>query len=278
MLYDTHTHTSNSIDGHDTVDALCEKAEELKLTALAITEHCEANRFYKREHYGTVDKNDEVGYNFGESALHAFEDNTRAKEKYAGRVNVLCGLELGQGNADIEASEKLLIDSRLDYVIGSMHEMPGYPDFYWIDYSKYNIDELMEKNFKAVYDMCVWGGFDTLGHLTYAMRYIMKAGFTADLSKHNEMIHAILEQLAKKDKGLEINTSGLRQGAGMTFPTVEYVKAFRQAGGKIVTIGSDSHCTADLAKGVADGIEVARAAGFTEAAYFVKRSPVFVKI
>ena len=49
-------------------------------------------------------------------------------------------------------------------------------------------------------------------------------------------------------------------------------------GGEIVTIGSDSHTVEDIAANSADGIEIARAAGFRRVAYFKERRPIFIDI
>ena len=278
FLYDTHTHTSNSPDAKDSVEALCVRGAELGLAALAVTEHCEINRYYPRSRYKESIGPENVGYNFEQSMKKSFDDNMLMKEKFAGKLKLLCGVEMGQGNADKEAAEKLLSDDRIDYVIGSMHEMPGYADFYFLDYKNLDVKDILTKNFTAVYDMCRWGRFDSLGHMTYALRYIMRAGITASTDHCDEIIAECLRELARQGKGLEINTSGLRQEAKITFPTVKYVRLFKELGGEIITVGSDSHSTADLAAGVADGIEVARAAGFTRVAYFEKRKPVFIEI
>ena len=49
-------------------------------------------------------------------------------------------------------------------------------------------------------------------------------------------------------------------------------------GGEVLTFGSDAHCAEDLGKGIADGVALAKAAGFSHACYFVKRKPVFLKL
>ena len=45
-----------------------------------------------------------------------------------------------------------------------------------------------------------------------------------------------------KGKGLEVNTSG-RDRCGGYLPTEDYVRRFKELGGEIVTIGTDSHDT-----------------------------------
>ena len=56
------------------------------------------------------------------------------------------------------------------------------------------------------------------------------------------------------------------------------MKLFRELGGEILTIGSDAHTPEDIGANVADGAELAKAAGFRYLAYFKERKPNFIKI
>jgi histidinol-phosphatase (PHP family) len=102
---------------------------------------------------------------------------------------------------------------------------------------------------------------------------------SADIAPYNDIIAECFKELVKKGKGIEINTSGLRQPAyGKTFPTLKYIKLFRDLGGEVITVGSDSHTTKDLGAGVKEGIELAKTAGFDYLTLFYKHSPKQVKI
>ena len=85
--------------------------------------------------------------------------------------------------------------------------------------------------------------FDVLAHLTY----IGKARHhhcprSVPYGEHREIIEEILRTVAAKGKGLEINTSG-KDRCGGYLPTEDYVRRFKELGGEIVTIGTDSHDT-----------------------------------
>lgn len=282
MIIDCHTHTHNSPDAdRKSVAELCERAIELKLDALAVTDHCEANRFYSMEHYGKAPQPDNLydTYNFKEYFLKSMAENAEAKELFKGKLNFVCGIELGQATQDLQAAEEILADERLDFIIGSMHEIPGHLDFAFLDYSKENISKLLDEYFHEIYELCKWGKFDVLGHLTYTLRYIEgEYGYEADMTPYREIIAESFRLLANNGKGIEINTSGLRQKYGKTFPTLEYVKLFKDLGGEIISIGSDSHTPDDLAKGVKQGIELAKTAGFNNVCRFEKHKPIFMNI
>lgn len=280
MIIDCHTHSRNSFDAHnDTVRERCQRAIQLGLDAMAITDHCEVNRFYEKEHYHITVKKEYDDYGFKKAYEASMEEVTMAKEEFSGKLNLICGIELGQANADETVTDLILSDKRLDFVIGSMHELPGHDDFAFLDYSKENVPELMEENFREMLKLCITDKFDVLGHLTYALRYIEgNQKIPVDLSVYEEIIAEIFKTVIKNGKGIEINTSGLRQAYGKTFPSYEYIKLYKDLGGKIITLGSDCHSTADLAKGIPEGIELARKAGFDKIAFYINREPHFIKI
>ncbi|NLP26991.1 MAG: histidinol-phosphatase HisJ family protein [Clostridiales bacterium] len=277
-MIDCHTHTSNSPDAKNTVPELCEQAIALGLDALAITEHCEVNRYYGIEHYDATPNGYDT-YHFDLDFEKSMKDNTLAKQKYHDKLNLISGIELGQATHDFELAEKIITDERLDFVIGSMHQLPNYDDFAFIDYNEVDIPSLLLENYLEVLKLCKWGKFDVLGHLTYTLRYIVgNYGIDVDMKPYEEIIAECFKVLINKGKGIEINTSGLRQTYGRTFPDFNYIKLYKDLGGEILTIGSDSHSTYDLARGIPEGIELARLAGFVSTCYFKKRKPYFVNL
>ncbi len=277
-MIDCHTHTCNSPDAENTVSELCEQAIALGLDVLAITEHCEVNRYYGIEYYNAKPNGYDT-YDFQLDFEKSMKDNTFAQQKYHGKLNLICGIELGQATHDLELAEKIISDERLDFVIGSMHQLPNHDDFAFIDYNEVDIPSLLMENYLEVLKLCEWGKFDVLGHLTYTLRYIVgNYGIDVDMKPYEEIIAECYRVLISKGKGIEINTSGLRQTYGKTFPDLNYIKLYKDLGGKILSIGSDSHTTYDLAKGIPQGVELAKLAGFTEVCYFKKRKPYFINL
>lgn len=279
-LIDCHTHTQFSVDSDADISEMTEKACSLGLAAYAVTDHCECNRWYSKEHY--PDEDTYCYFGFGTHFENSVSAVTRLKEKYSGRLNLICGVEMGQATHDFDIAEKIVSDSRLDFVIGSMHQLPKTEDFAFIEYeklSRQDIYDLAERYFLEVNKLCKWGKFDVLGHLTYILRYIKgKAGIDLDISPFEEAIADSFKALMENGKGIEINTSGFRQKYGDAFPSLKYVKMFRELGGEILSIGSDAHTVADLGKNVKDGAEIALEAGFEYLCYFKERKPNFVKI
>ena len=257
-----------------------EQAKKLGLPVLAFTEHVEMNRYFPQAHYNILPRNEWEIFDHAAVLEQSLEAVTAAKEQAAAAgLTLLCGMEMGQPNADFGLSAAVGADARLDFIIASLHELLDRPDFFCLDYSQENIPALMEQYFDQLYDICRLGKFDVLGHLTYPLRYIEgEAGIPVPLEPYLEQIRCCFRALAENGKGIELNTSGYRQKYGKPFPTLEYLKLYREQGGEVLTFGSDAHCAEDLAKGIAEGVELAKAAGFTRACYFVQRKPVYITL
>lgn len=281
-LMDCHTHTQFSVDSEADIDFCVQRAAELGLAAYAITDHCECNAWYGKEHYSEDAWYLRESFNYSDDFEKSVTAVTALKEKYDGKLNLLCGVELGQILHDIEAAKIVNADKRVDFIIGSVHQVLGEQDFYFIEYEEMTMDEiyaLLERYFKEVYDLSRTELFDVIGHITYCLRYMkQRYGIEVDISRYDDIIEETFRNLAYNGKGIEINTSGLRQGYGDCFPNLRYAKMYHDMGGEIITVGSDSHTVEDIAANIADGIKIARAAGFTRLAYYKKRQPYFIDI
>ncbi len=280
VLTDCHTHTMYSMDSDADINTCIKRAISLGLEAYAITDHCECNFWYPKEHYGDTDLSED--FNYCQDFEASVSAVTELKEKYSSQINLLCGTEMGQAMLDLEIAEKIISDHRLDFIIGSVHQIKNEKDFFFIEYDKMTESEiynLLERYFTEINELCKWGKFDVLGHLTYCMRYMKcRNGIEPDISRFDDIIADCFRSLAEKGKGIEINTSGIRQGFGECFPSLKYVKMFRDMGGEIITVGSDAHTADDIGKNINDGILIAENAGFKYISYFKERTPCFIKI
>lgn len=263
-ITDMHTHSIHSFDGNDSCLALCDSAYQKGTLALAITDHCD------------IDGEDINVDTLCQSQLADIEECSR---KYHKKLKVLKGLEIGQGIYRREETERLLDTYSYDFILGSLHNLENKQDFYFLDYSKYDVYSLLGKYFDDLLCLCEWGAFDSLAHLTYPLRYIVaREKINVDMSKCSDVIDEIFLLLAKNDKALEINTSGLFMDMHDTLPNISLVKRFKQLGGKFVTIGSDSHYAKKVCCGIEEGMDIAKESGFECITVFVNRQPMMFPI
>jgi histidinol-phosphatase (PHP family) len=157
-----------------------------------------------------------------------------------------------------------------------MHRQRERKDYYYLDYEHEDLDSVMRGYYRELRELVSGGCFDVLGHINYQTRY-MNAATRArlDFSLYYDILREILEGAARAGKGIEINTSGLWRGLGFTLPTLEVVRMFRDAGGEIVTMGSDAHRAEHVGLELGGAAECLRAAGFRRYAFFKGREPVF---
>ena len=265
--FDLHTHCTLSFDGKSSAYDMVRRAVELGIKHYALTDHVDLGEF--ADEYFDL----EATVNGGRETIPALQ------KKFAGITDLLYGVELGQATQDYETAERLLRENRYDFVLGSTHNIRGHKDFYFIDFSQTDPLPILSAYFDETAELAEWGKFDSLAHLTYPLRYIAgEYGIKPDMSIFAPAIDRILQTLVRKNIALEINTSGLRQKIGVTMPDADIVKRYRELGGKLITIGSDAHCTDDLGKGIAEGIKLAKDTGFDKIAYYKRREVHFIAI
>ena len=123
------------------------------------------------------------------------------------------------------------------------------------------------------------GGFDSLGHLTYPLRYIQgEQGVIVDLERHYEKIDGVFKSLMEHKKALEVNSSSFFNGLGETMPGPGLLRRYYELGGRLLTFGSDSHRTEHLGRGIDRAMAEAREIGFTEFALYRQHEPVMLPL
>ena len=266
-IVDLHVHTDNSFDGNHSATFFCEQAEFMDLRALAFTDHCEVDQF-------------EGDPTYEKRIFQAFFEIAKVRSAFRGKLLVLNGIELGQPAYDIETANKIINSHDYDQILGSVHNLRGGDDFYFMEnLTLPEAEKLLKEYFDALIEMLHWGNFDVLAHLTYPLRYFYsKSNLGIDLNKFKNQIDEILLLTAKSDKALEINTAALRQPLNKLSPEVDIVKRFKELGGKYVTVGSDAHYAEHLAADIDMAYSCAIGAGFDSITFFQKRTPIQMKI
>lgn len=253
ILCDTHTHTRFSFDGapDSTPDSLCRRALELGLTDLCITDHYDVN--------GEAEG---IYTHYEDDA--AWEEMTAAKETYRGRLNLIRGIELGNATQYPGTAAAILARHPYEFVIGSLHNLRGVPDFALMRYESMtdaNIRQLFDRALDETLEMLTFPGLMTLGHMTYMHRYITLAKRTFEFKPYYDKIVAVYEALMARGVALELNVSTLWRGLGIGMPTLELLKLYRDVGGRLVTIGTDAHAPANLGRCIRQGYTLLNAAG-----------------
>jgi histidinol-phosphatase (PHP family) len=94
----------------------------------------------------------------------------------------------------------------------------------------------------------------------------------------SDSLDAIFKKLIEKGKGIEVNTAGFLYELDFPHPDFDSLKRYKELGGEIITIGSDSHKAEHIGNKFSFVIEQLAHIGFKYITYFENRKPVFVKI
>ncbi len=262
MNTDLHTHSVHSFDGACPAAELCRAAESQEVQVLAITDHCDVNAW---EEQGCA-----------RSIPESFQEIQETRRALApGGVLLLAGIELGEPLEVPERAAWALSQFDWDFVIGSIHNSPGDPDFYKSpDMDDEGLAAWMGRYYRALLQTAEEADFDTLAHITYPYRYL-NVGRSAPFPSEpfDGLADQVFRALIRRGKALELNTSSLRRSPWDRELNVRYFRRYRELGGELVTVGSDAHRAEDVGRGLEDAKSLLRSAGFTHTVWYQNRTP-----
>ncbi len=267
---DMHTHCEYSHDSVCKMEDMCLAQIEKGTQIFAVTDHFDTD-FYS--------------YYDGFSPIKASNEMVSVlKEKYKDKIDVLAGVEVGEGFWHPEQCEKILKLCDYDVVIGSVH-LVKYKEitysFSRTDFSKFTremLEEFVDVYFDDMITMIDKVDFDILAHLTLPLRYINgKYNRGMDLARYEQKIDTILDKIIQKNIALEVNTSSY-EILGDVMPCESILKKYYDKGGYFITMGSDAHCSNQASQFFDNAIEVIKKIGFQDIYYYKKRKPYTLRI
>lgn len=262
MLADCHLHTEFSTDSETPMRAQAERALELGIPAICVTDHMD------------------MDYPQGEFWLDTdryMEAVRRLQEEYRGRLEIGFGVELGLMEHLRARQEEYLKKYPFDFVIGSVHLIHGEDPYNGELFRKYGDDEVFREYFRLSHRLLADApSIQSWGHLDYVVRYGQNPEIYS-YRKYADEIDAVLKLLLEKGIALEVNTAGFRT-LGRTNPEPDVLRRYRELGGELITVGSDGHQPEYLGYRFRETEELLRSCGFSYYAVFRQRKPEFIKI
>ena len=267
MICDMHIHSCYSFDGTPTLEEICTVAMERGVGIIAITDH--------------ADMVDTGG--FGVDAYYAAEparlEAFAHLQPWNPGVEVLYGIEIGNGHDAKVATEKLMEGREFDYVLGSVHFLPDGTDIYKMPFaSPEEIDGMWREYFASVLRLVNEGGFDCFAHLDYPLRKMEGKVSACTVEQYADLIDPILQALVKQQIALEVNTRGMYDWQQRVCPEDWVLRRYRELGGKYVVIGSDTHTVDYIGTGFAEAAAALKRCGFDSYTIYRKRQPVQIPL
>ena len=261
-MFDYHMHSTVSYDGHSTPLRMAQAAVKAGLKEICVTEHMDYQRLIPREKT-----------TFTQDAYRAAYDDLEIPN-----LTIRHGVEMGLMPWNREEIEGDLKKYPYDFVIGSVHFIQDIDIYYPEFWQTHGASEGELLYFREILE-CVQthDNFDVLGHLTYISKVAAHPSpRLLPLEKYREMVAEIMKVLVAKGKGMEVNTSGVDR-CGDFLPGAEYLRLFKDLGGRIVTVGSDAHKYDRVGQYTADACRMVSEI-FGYVCTFEKREPIFHKL
>lgn len=265
-MIDLHIHSSFSADSTQDLEEIIKESIKRNIDIISITDHID---------YDYTDSSIEFEFNI----LDYLKEVEYLQKKYSDKIKILKGIELGLQPHLKKKLDKVSKNHRFDFIIGSFHTCDK-KDLYLGDYYKDKTDkEAWDFYLDEVYETInEFDNFSVIGHLDIIKRYSDSVR-EVDISYYKKKLKKIFKLIIDKNIGLEVNTSGLRKsyGLGKTLPSYDILKIYNDCGGKLITIGSDSHSIDTLASNYNKVVKKLNDIGFKEIYYFENMKPKIYK-
>ena len=228
MRADYHIHTNFSVDSKLEMEEIILRSIEIGLDEICFTDHVD---YDVKNHL--VDKQ-EVDY------PEFIKEYNRLSELYSDKISIKLGLEFG---VQLYTMHRYVADMKkydFDFILLSCHQIDNKE--LWLNH--YQEDKTQVEYNRGYYEYLYqlvdqFDDFSVLGHLDVIKRYdqngVLDDEFVIDI------IERILKRVIEKGKGIEVNTSSYRYNLPDLTPSRRILKMYYDLGGRILTMGSDTH-------------------------------------
>lgn len=243
-LCDFHVHTS-FCDGRDEPEKMVLSAVEKGVERLGLVVHS----YVEFDPLSCV-KPERVGDFIGEVA--------RLKKKYAGKIDIFCGIE-----KDLFSEQDV---SCFDYVIGSAHYLKFGDRFKSVDETPEILRTMIDENYGGDFYACAEDYFenlkrligmkpDIIGHFDLIKKFSSYVPFDKNNGRYVRAWQSAADALMELDVPFEINFGGMLRGRiDEPYPSPEIIKYLKDRGARLIK-SSDAHRCEDIA-GMFDKIDI----------------------
>lgn len=236
--FDLHVH-SNFCDGKNCPEEMVESAIKKGLERIGVVAHS----------YVGFDESSCIPL---EKIPEFLNETTRLKEKYRGKIEVLCGLE-----EDLFSEQSR---EGFDYTVGSVHYIKRGGEYISVDESPemtlsalkrfYGGDfySFAEDYFKNV-SLLAQKAPDIIGHFDLVKKFEKSVPFDRANPRYISAWQSAAEALLPLGAPFELNTGGVCRGySDEPYPSFEIAEYIKSRGGRLI-LSSDAHRAEDIAFG-----------------------------
>jgi len=199
------------------------------------------------------------------------------KKIYDGEIVIKFGVEYGAQAHHKDYFNKIADFYPFDFALLSLHQVED-KELWNGDFQRGKTqDEYNRIYFEEMYNTVIaFDKFSVLAHMDLMRRYDKRGEYPFE--KNKDIIKAIFEKIIEHGKGIEVNTSSFRYKLKDLCPSTGILKLYRECGGEIITIGSDSHSENQLGKHIDEVKEILKTLGYKYFCTFDKMKPIYHKL
>lgn len=273
MFADYHVHTEFSDDSVYPMKTVIRDAIAMGMNEICLTDHVD---------YGVKidwDCGKQIQYRNGEPLANVdyprymFEID-RMKRLYGNKIRIKTGLEFGIQKHTIPDFQRLFERYAFDFIILSIHQVENQ-EFWTQDFQRGRSQKEYQQRYYEEMLAVVrdYKDYSVLGHMDLIARYDLAGVYPFE--KVRPVIEDILHIVIADGKGIEVNTSSHRYGLTDTMPSANILKLYRDMGGRIITIGSDSHKPEHLGAYIRETQALLKSLGYKQFCTFEHMRPIF---
>ena len=273
MFADYHVHTAFSDDSSYPLLQVVQDAVRMGLEEICLTDHVD---------YGVKqdwDCGQEFLYRRGQPLANVdypryVEEIEKARRLYGDRIRIKMGLEFGMQVHTIPQFKTLFRRYPFDFILLSVHQV-GDKEFWTQDFQRGRSQkEYNELYYEQILQLVrQYHDYSVLAHVDLIARYDEAGPYPFQAVK--SILTDIFRQVIADGKGIELNTSYHRYGLTDSTPAKAILELYRDLGGRILTIGSDSHAPEHLGSYISEGRQLLRKMGFREFCTYEQLEPFF---
>ena len=251
IMTDYHMHSTFSIDGQDTIEALGWRALALGFSEIAITEHAE---WHPR--YGAAFDADSY-----------FAEIARCRALFAPQgLTLYSGVELGNPHEYAREAADLLADYPFDVRIASLHWLYGHNIHDAVCFAGREPLDVYADYFVALGHMAAdFSAIDVVAHFDRILWRGALLGAPLTPRAIEGVVRDALATIAWRGLALELNTRLLNNVPNWRPALTTMLRWYREEGGRRVVVNSDAHRVGQMGANLDLAATVLRDAGLTAA-------------
>lgn len=274
MLCDYHVHSDYSDDSWYPMEEVVRDAMQMGIAELCFTDHVDYGVKVDWDQDAAtarlVDGKPVLNVNYPKY----FRELEALKIKYGHKIVIKRGLEFGMQMHTLPSFQKLFDTYPMDFVLLSVHQVDDQ-EFWTGEFQRGRTEtECYDRYYQEMYQLVThYHDYSCLAHMDLIRRYLDK---DEDQTAYAfSQIARILQVIIADGKGIEVNTSSYRYGINGLTPSLGILELYRDLGGTIITLGSDSHKKEHLGAHIAETMKYLKTLGYSSYCTFDQMRPIF---